>query len=184
MADAVPYEVNIMTAKLFTGAAVAVALVFAGAAAHAQSKASSASQTFITEAIQGNLAEVEMGKLAQTNGASESVRTFGRMLEQDHAVANQKAIQAAQSLGVTPPTAPSQKQKADHDHMAKMTGAQFDSAFIKDMVADHKKDVSDYQNAAKGNDAAATYAKDALPTLQKHLSTAESLSRAATTGSR
>jgi putative membrane protein len=54
------------------------------------------------------------------------------------------------------------------------------------MVADHKKDISEYEAAAKRNDAAGQYATGALPTLEKHLQSAESLERPAppTTGSR
>ncbi len=178
-----------MTMKLVLSAAVAATLALGGAAAFAQSnttqgKASNASATFIKEAIQGNLAEIEMGKLAQKNGASESVRSFGKMLEQDHSAAKQKAQEVAQTLKVTPPTTPSQEQQADHDKLAKLKGAQFDSAFIKAMVADHQQDIRNYQAEAQRNDAAANYAREALPTLQKHLARAESLNGAATTGSR
>ena len=39
--------------------------------------AQGADQKFIKEAIEGNLAEVQMGQLAQQNGASQSVRLVG-----------------------------------------------------------------------------------------------------------
>jgi putative membrane protein len=182
-------EEKIMTMKLVLGAAVAAALALGGSSAFAQSnttqgKASDASQTFIKEAIQGNLAEIEMGKLAQKNGASESVRAFGKMLEQDHSVAKQKAQGVAQTLKVTPPTSPSEEQQADHDKLAKLKGAEFDSAFIKAMVADHEQDIRNYQAEAQRKDAAANYARETLPTLKKHLARAQSLNGAATTGSR
>ena len=60
-----------------------VAVVFAvlfGSLSFAQD---AGSQKFLKEAIEGNLAEVEMGKLSQKQGASEGVRTFGQMLEKD-----------------------------------------------------------------------------------------------------
>jgi hypothetical protein len=49
------------------------------------------------------------------------------------------------------------------------------------MVADHKKDIKAYEKEAKKNDAAGAYAKETLPTLKKHLETAQSLSGGATT---
>ena len=126
-----------------------------------------------------------MGELAQKNGASDSAKSFGQMLEQDHSAANQKAIGAAQAIGVTAPTAPSAKQKSEYDRMAKLTGARFDSEFAKMMVADHKKDISEYQRASKKNDEVGAYAKESLPVLEKHLQTAQSLEReAANTGKR
>ena len=51
------------------------------------------SQKFLKEAIEGNFAEVEMGKLSQKQGASEDVRAFGQMLEKDHSDANQRQPQ-------------------------------------------------------------------------------------------
>jgi putative membrane protein len=125
-----------------------------------------------------------MGKLAQKNGSSAGVKSFGQTLEKDHAAANQKAMAAAKSAGVTPPTAPNAKQKADYDQMSKMTGAQFDREFAQHMVADHKKDIAAYEKASKESGAAGSYAKETLPTLQQHLQTAQSLTTPATTGKR
>ena len=41
-------------------------------------------KSFLTEAIEGNLAEVQMGQLAQKLATTISVRAFGQMIEQDH----------------------------------------------------------------------------------------------------
>ena len=152
-----------------------VAVVFAvlfGSLSFAQD---AGSQKFLKEAIEGNLAEVEMGKLSQKQGASEGVRAFGQMLEKDHSDANQKATAVANSVSITAPTAPNKKQKADYDKISKLSGAKFDKEFAAHMVADHKKDIKEYEKAAKKQDAVGNYAKETLPTLRKHLETAQSL---------
>jgi putative membrane protein len=169
-----------MRMKFMTGAALAAALAF-GTSGFAQEQAS---QKFLKQAIEGNLAEVQMGELAQKNGTSDGVRSFGQMLQKDHSAANQKATAAASKLGISPPTAPNSQQKAKYERMSKLSGAKFDQEFIKDMVADHKKDVKEYEAEAKKKDAAGSYASETLPTLRKHLETAQSLSSAATTGKR
>jgi putative membrane protein len=64
--------------------------------------------------------------------------------------------------------------------MSKLSGDNFGREFARHMVADHKKNIEDYEKAAKKNDSAGAYAKEALPTLQKHLEAAQSLSGAAT----
>jgi putative membrane protein len=133
------------------------------------------SQSFLKTAIEGNFAEVEMGKLAQQNGQNENVKKFGQTLIDDHSAANQKAMEAAKSMGVTPPNGPNAKQKADYDKMAKMSGAQFDRDFATHMVADHEKDIAAYKKGAKQADAAGEYAKGQLEVLQGHLQTAKSL---------
>ena len=154
------------------GVTLGLAIVFA-APCFAQD---AASQKFLKEAIEGNFAEVEMGQLAKKQASSDGVRSFGDMLEKDHSAANQKATAAATSLGMTPPTSPNKKQKADYEKMSKLSGAQFDKMFVTHMIADHKKDIKDYEKAAKKKDAAGSYATETLPTLHKHLETAQSLS--------
>jgi putative membrane protein len=116
-----------------------------------------------------------MGKLAQQNGQNPDVKKYGQMLSDDHSAANQKATDAAKSLGMTPPDGPSAKQKAEYAKMSKMTGAQFDRDFAKHMVADHQKDISAYKKESKQSDAAGQYAKNELDVLQKHLDAAKSL---------
>jgi putative membrane protein len=153
---------------------VAAALLMLSAGAAAQDKAS---RKFITEAIEGNLAEVSMGELAQKNAQGADVKAFGQMLTSDHGAALQSAKDAATSLGVTPPTSPNAKQKADYDKMAKLNGAAFDKAFARHMVMDHKKDIAAYRKASKAKDAAGQYAQKTLSTLQKHLETAQSIQR-------
>jgi putative membrane protein len=149
----------------------------------AQSKPDKAAQAFITKAVQGNLAEVQMGQLAQQQGSSDQVKNFGQQLVSDHTSANQKATSVAGQLGVTPPNEPNKKQKSDYDKMSKMSGAAFDRQFAKMMVADHKKDIAEYKKASKmKNDAVAGYATDSLPVLEKHLQIAQDLNKSAGKG--
>lgn len=131
---------------------------------------------FIEKAIAGNLAEIKVGELAQQKGATEGVRHFGTVLEQDHSTANQHAMSAASSMGVTPPAQPSPEAQELYQHLASLSGSEFDKAFVKAMVKDHKKDISEYKKQASGsNSPAATYAAETLPDLHKHLRLAESL---------
>jgi putative membrane protein len=72
---------------------------------------------------------------------------------------------------------PNKKQKAVYDKLAKLSGDAFDREFAKAMVDDHKKDIKEFEKESKKpDDAAASFAKETLPTLQKHLETAQSLS--------
>ena len=133
-------------------------------------------ETFIKDAIEGNLAEVDMGKLAQEKGQSDAVKSFGQMLITDHGNANQVATSVANQIGAMPPTEPNKAQKAMHDRLSKLSGTAFDRQFAMEMVSDHKKDIQKYQLAAKKkNDPVGDYANQTLPTLQKHLQTAQSL---------
>lgn len=64
-----------MTHKLLLIGATAAVLAVTSALA-----ADKRDQTFIKDAIEGNLAEVQMGKLAQDKGQSDAVKSFGQML--------------------------------------------------------------------------------------------------------
>jgi len=152
--------------------ALAVLAVFLASSAYAAEKHGAA---FIKKAIEGNFAEVEMGKLAQQKGQNDDVKKFGQMLADDHSAANQKAIDAAKSINVTPPDRPNAKQMADYDKLAKESGPRFDRAFASQMVMDHEKDIAEYKKEAKQSDAAGEYAKAQIPVLQTHLDTAKSL---------
>jgi putative membrane protein len=143
------------------------------------SAANKGDQQFLEKAIQGNLTEIQMGRLAEQKGQSEDVKSFGQMLVTDHSQANDQAKQVASQMGITAPAEPSAKQQEMYKKMSKLSGVGFDRAFAKEMIADHKKDISEYKRESqKQNDPAAQYAKQSLPVLQKHLNAAEKLGRA------
>jgi len=136
---------------------------------------SDSSQTFIGEAIEGNLSEVQMGKLAQAHSQSDAIRSFGQRLVQDHSAANIKARQVAMELRVTPPDEPNRKHKSDYERLSKLSGRDFDREFAKHMVMDHQKDITAFEKAAQKDDAAGIFAKETLPTLRDHLRIAQQL---------
>src|SRR5689334_13749393 len=99
---------NDMNSRWINSAAVAAALLCMPGIALAQSTKpttapSNADSMFMRDAVQGDLAEVQMGKLAQQKGASEKVKQFGQKLVTDHSANLDKAKSVAQSLGVTAP---------------------------------------------------------------------------------
>ena len=62
--------------------------------------------TFLKEAIQGSIAEVKMGQLAQQNGGSEEVRAFGSTLVTDHSTSMDQATALAESVEAPVPDQP------------------------------------------------------------------------------
>jgi len=150
----------------------------------AGTKINKADERFLTEAMQGDLAEVQMGELAQQKGGSDRVKEFGQTLTKDHGEHSQKLQQLGQQMGVTLPTEPSARQKADHDRLSRLSGAQFDREFARHMVEDHRRDIAKYQAEAKKSGPIGDLAKQTVPVLQHHLQMAQELTRPApTTGS-
>ena len=159
----------------YIGATLALLVTLAGASLAWAADATG--DKFIKEAIQGNLAEVKVGQLAQEKGASQGVKDFGATLATDHQTANQSATQVAQQMNVTPPGKPGMKQEAVYKKLSMLSGEQFDRQFIKDMVKDHKEDIAKYQQEAQQGGPAGSYAKQILPKLREHLKMAEDLER-------
>jgi putative membrane protein len=153
--------------------AAGVLLSLAGTSLAAAADASGGK--FMKEAIQGNLAEVKVGQLAQEKGATQGVKDFGAALVKDHGSANESAAQVAQQMKVTPPGKPNMKQTQVYDKLSKLSGDKFDQQFIKAMVKDHEEDIAKYERESHESGPAADYAKQILPALKSHLKMAEDL---------
>src|SRR5207237_4403162 len=108
---------------------------------------------FIKDAADGGLAEVELGQLAASKGSSDEVKKFGQRMVDDHGKANDQLKQLASSKGVDLPSEPSAKNKATKDRLSKLSGEQFDKAYMTDMLQDHKKDIAAFRReSTSGHD--------------------------------
>jgi putative membrane protein len=137
----------------------------------------SADKKFMRDAAQGGMAEVELGKLATEKASSDDVKRFGQRMVDDHSKANDELKQIASSEGVTLPDTLNAKDKALKVRLSKLSGENFDRAYMESMVKDHKKDVADFQKeSASGSDPQVKqFASKTLPTLQDHLQQAQSI---------
>jgi putative membrane protein len=144
------------------------------------SKLSSGDSDFIKEAAQGGMMEVQLGKAAQDKASNEKVKEFGKRMEQDHSKANDELKKIASDKGVQLSSDLDKKHKSKMDKLTKLSGAEFDRQYMRDMVSDHKDDIKKFQNEAdKGKDAdLKKFASQTLPTLKEHLQLAESASDA------
>ena len=161
-----------MTRSIHLALAAAVAV---GAMSQAAVAFAASDKAFIKTAMMGDNAEVQMGKLAQQKGGSQGVKDFGRMLEMDHGMHKDKDVALASKLGVGPTDDVPAMAKMDKHKLEGLSGAKFDREFIKGMIKDHKKDISEYEKQAKTKGVTAQFANETLPTLKKHLQTAEGL---------
>src|SRR5262249_16240530 len=113
----------------------------------------SADQPFVVEAAKGGMAEVELGKLAAEKGSSDQVKKFGQRMVEDHGKAKEELKSLAQSKNITLP-APDAKQNGLHDRLSKLSGTEFDKAYMKEMLSDHRKDVNAFRKESQsGKDA-------------------------------
>jgi len=136
---------------------------------------SAAEKSFIKDAAGGGQLEVELGKVAQQNAASQDVKDFGAKMETDHTKAGDELKTIAQKNNVAIPTELSQKHKSKVEKFSKLSGDKFDKKYMKDMVADHKKDIAEFKKASKmANDPELkAFVDRTLPTLEHHLEMAK-----------
>lgn len=164
--------------KYISAAIGLVAIAIVPAAVMAADSGKSAS--FVKEAIQGDNSEIMLGKLAQQRGGSDGVRSFGKILADDHGRAKQQMMDVAKDVGVQATFDPTPEAKDEYTKLSKMSGADFDREFVSYMVDDHKKDIAKFQDESKANDGKVSQlAAQQLPTLQKHLQIAQSLQQSA-----
>jgi putative membrane protein len=132
---------------------------------------------FIKKAAEGGLAEVELGKLASEKAESSDVKQFGQRMVDDHTKANDQLKQVASEKGVTVPDKLSAKDAATKARLEKLSGKAFDRAYMRDMVTDHTKDVSEFRMESKNakDPDVKNFASQTLPTLKDHLKEAKSI---------
>jgi putative membrane protein len=132
---------------------------------------------FLKEAAIGAMAEVQTGKLVEQNATNQDVKHFGQRMVTDHGKELTDLQTLAQSKNVDLPTEPDKKHKKTYDKLAKLQGDEFDKAYSKDALEDHRKDVKEFQKEAdKATDPdVKAFAAKQVPVLQEHLSMAEKL---------
>lgn len=137
-------------------------------------------QTFIKEAVQGNLTEVQLGELAVQRAETEPVRKFAATVRTDHQAGLQRATNLAKSLKVEPPTEPATEARGIYDGLSQLSGGEFDAAFVSHMITLHEAAIATYsRNASSNNDAVASMVAETLPKLKAHLATAQALQKGA-----
>jgi putative membrane protein len=167
-----------MVAAVAVAPAVTLAQSAAPAAADKSTLAAS-DRKFVTQALQHGMAEVELGKLASEKASHDQVKQFGQRMVDDHGKAGEELKQIAQDKGITPPGEMDAKHKKLHDRLSKMSGAEFDRAYMSEMVKDHRNDVKEFQREAKSAKDAdvKSFASKTLPTLQEHLKQAQAIDK-------
>lgn len=157
-----------------------------GAAGSAdQSMVGQSDRNFMIKAAQGGMMEVQLAQMAQQKAASDEVKQYAQRLEQDHSKANEQLKQIAQERQVSLPTdlGPHQQQMAKFQNLS---GEEFDRAYIRMQIQDHKKDISEFRKESnRGMDSdVKAFAAAQLPTLEQHLQQAQQLSQSTGTRSR
>jgi putative membrane protein len=137
---------------------------------------SAVDRDFAMKAAQGGMAEVELGKLAQDRGTSDKVKELGKRLVEDHTRLNNELKEIAAKEGITLPTEMDEKHRDTINRLSKLSGAQFDREFLKEVTKEHRDDIELFRREAERgeNQALKSFAASNVSLLEDHLKMAES----------
>ena len=130
----------------------------------------SSDSMFAVKAAQGGMTEVKIGQLAADKASNPDVKAYGQQMVDDHTKANDQLKSIAQEEGMTLPTDVNAKQQAMYDNLSKMSGADFDKMYVKDMMTDHQQDVKDFSKESQNgkDEKIKGFAAQTLPIVQGH----------------
>lgn len=168
--------------KKWQQSAVAILIIAAFAAVGSAQESKPAQnmpmdKAFLKKVSGINLAEIELGMLAQKKGSSDAIQQFGKLMVSDHTDAETATKRLASDLNVMIPEEPG-KDVADLDaQLSSMEGAQFDEDYIHHMVAGHNGAVAMIENEIEHgrNPKIVEFAEKILPTVQDHLCIGENV---------
>lgn len=138
-----------------------------------------AEHEFIQKAATGGKAEVELAKIAAEKAQHPEVRQFAEQMIQDHTRANENLKKVAQKEGAQVPQELDPEHKQTLERLQKLSGEEFDRAYMEQQVKEHEKTVQMFEQQVKGgkDPEVKAFARDALPTLKHHLNEAKEVNR-------
>ena len=168
--------------KWFAALASAVILAFGISAGQAQDKKAksnlSKEDTQAMEKLaQGDMAEVEAGKVAAQKASSAEVKKFGQHMVDEHTKMLEEGKKLAQAKGVKAPASPDKKHQDALKKLQGLSGDEFDRRFMEQMVNDHQEALKLAEKTAKeakDSDLKA-HAQKGAPKIKEHLAQATKL---------
>jgi len=170
------------SAPAMAGSATGSAMAETGSAGSAAAPAASLTDPQIAAiVVAANQVDIDAGKLAAKKTKNAEVKKFAELMVTDHTSINKAAVALVTKLKVTPEESDASKGlvaagKENTDKLEKMSGAEFDKAYVDNEVAYHKavidtidtKLIPSAQNAELKNTLISV-----KPTIEAHLKHAE-----------
>jgi len=150
-----------------------MALLALGPAAQADSP-----RQFLQNALQGANSEIMLGRMAAERARSPAVREFGQTLVSDHQQARQELRDLGRDFGLRPGWQPSDEARDERQKLDGLRGRDFDREFVRFMIDDHRKDISEFRDEAnEQHGRVSDLARNQIPAMRNHLRMAIALER-------
>jgi len=143
--------------------------------------ATTGDSSFLSQALEINQAEVEIGRLASSKATDKRVKSFADMMVKDHSGGLKK-------LQALPGGKNTVKLSSNHEmlktRLSGLSGKEFDREYIDAMASGHREAVGLFEKQAgeatapsSADSKVNTVARELLPTIKKHLTEAESIQK-------
>lgn len=168
------------TAAVWMVAATAAAFIPASGAHGNKQEAVPSAQSFLQKAAEGQQAEIALGQLASERAGDQQVKRFGAQMIEDHQKASAEIQQLASKEGVVLRRELTDRHKDKKEQFARLSGREFDRAYIGYMLRDHRKDVKEFERNVKAikDLQVRQWAEGTLPLLKQHLRQAQQIASA------
>jgi putative membrane protein len=146
-----------------TGAAVG--------AASANTLGSHDTASFVSNASQSDMYEIQAADIAQKRSKNADIKAFAKMMVKDHTATSKALGPLATAAGQTPADKLDQRRQGFIDNLTAASDADFDKVYVDQQVAAHKEAEDLMTGYAKdGSDAGLkAAAADTAPKVQMHL---------------
>ena len=140
-------------------------------ASPASNHANTQDRLFVRQVAIGNRAEVELGKLAQGKGTAAGVKEFAGRMQKDHSASLDRALKAGKVTKMDIPKELDAEHKRVRDELNKLSGADFDKAYLTAQMQDHQKTANLllWHLSYGQNAELIRYSADTLPVVLDHI---------------
>jgi len=110
----------------------------------------SAGQTFANTAAASDAFEIQSSQLAVANSHDSAIRSFAQKMIDGHTQLNAAMSPVADAMGIRLPKEMDKEDQAAYEKLHTLSGSDFETAYLLQMVKVHHKAMRNYRVEAKG----------------------------------
>ena len=139
----------------------------------------SADALFVADAAHGSAAEIRLSRIALDRSDNAAIRDFAQQTIRQHERLNQELARVAADQGFGLPTRPPAATERLAQALARESGPRFDHDYMAQMVNDHIRALSLFDQASRTvrNPSIRALVERTVPDLQAHLQRAQELNQ-------
>ena len=136
-----------------------------------------AEKNFLTKAEEVDIRQRNLGRVMLEKSQNKDVKDYAQMLVDDHSKNLRDVVDLMNQKGMAQPKDLPEVKHEAVDKLNAMSGPELDREFVKMMLDDHQKDVSEFRNEANTaqDKDVKDYATRTVSMLEKHLQKAQEL---------